>query len=51
MQEDRFYFYHRAEAEIRKARKATAPNAVRAHYYLAGLYFDRTYGDLRPIFS
>lgn len=45
MQDDRSYFYRRAEAEIRMAQKATAPQAVRAHYHLAGRYLDRAYGD------
>lgn len=43
MQSERDYFYNRAEAEIRMAQQATAPEAVRAHYQLAGLYLDRVY--------
>lgn len=45
MQDDRSYFYHRAEAEIRMAQEATAPQAVRVHYDLASHYLDRAYGD------
>ena len=45
MQDDRLYFYRRAEAEIRMAEKATTPQAVHAHYRLAERYLDRANGD------
>lgn len=38
------YFYGRAEAELRMAQAARNPNAVRAHYILAGHYLNRAYG-------
>ncbi len=47
---DREYFYRRAEAELKMAQSARDPNAVRAHYTLAGHYLDRAYGghERRP---
>lgn len=44
MENDRSYFYDRAEAELDMAQKATAVEAVKAHYTLAGYYLDRVYG-------
>ena len=42
--EDRDYLNDRAEAELVLAQKADHPEAVRAHYLLAGYYLDRLYG-------
>jgi hypothetical protein len=41
---DKDYFYSRAEVELRMAQTARDPNAVRAHYTLAGHYLDRAFG-------
>ncbi|HEU0066331.1 MAG TPA: hypothetical protein VFQ57_03725 [Sphingomonas sp.] len=43
-QDDKRYFYHRAEAELERAQNAEHPSAVRAHYLMAGYYLDRVYG-------
>jgi len=43
MRDDRAYFLARAEAQMALARRASCENAARAHYYLAGLYWDRAY--------
>ena len=45
--EDRDYFYRRAETELHMAQAATVPEAVKAHYQLAGYYLDRVYGETR----
>jgi len=37
------YLYQRAEAELRMARQARAPEAMQAHQQLASLYLDRFY--------
>lgn len=42
---DQTYFYERAEAELARAQRADHPEAVKAHYLLAGYYLDRVYGD------
>ena len=39
-QDDLHYFQDRAEQEIRRAELADHPDAVRAHYQLAGYYLD-----------
>jgi hypothetical protein len=39
-QADLEYFQHRAEQEIALAQVSAHPQAVRAHYLLAGLYLD-----------
>ena len=44
MLDDRAYYYQRAAAEISMAQRATGPQAVRAHYNLAGHYLDQAYG-------
>lgn len=44
MQHDRPYFYRRAEEELRMAKNAASPQAVRVHYHLAGHYLDRAFG-------
>ena len=43
MKDDRAYFLKRAEAQIEFARQAANEEAARAHYHLAGLYWDRAY--------
>lgn len=42
---DRHYFYGRAETELERAQRAAHPEAVKAHYVLAGYYLDRAYGE------
>ena len=49
MREEEEYFYKRAEAELELAQRATRPEAVKAHYTLAGHYLDRVYGDGRRL--
>lgn len=46
MYEDKDYFYDRAEAELEAAQRALSPEAVRAHYILAGHYLDKVYGPV-----
>jgi hypothetical protein len=46
---DRDYFYRRAEAELKMAKMARDPGAMRAHYTLAGHYLDRAYGGHDPL--
>ena len=48
MADERAYFSRRAETELNMAQRAAAPEAVRAHYTLAGYYLDRVYGEDRP---
>jgi hypothetical protein len=38
------YFFRRAEQELEMAAASEVPEAVRAHYVLAGYYLDRCYG-------
>ncbi|MGK6356860.1 hypothetical protein ACMGDH_16730 [Sphingomonas sp. DT-207] len=45
MREDSDYYRGRAEAEIAAAHKAEKPEAMRAHYILAGYYLDRAHGS------
>ena len=50
-EDDRSYFYSRAEEEIERARSSSNERVVKFHYLLAGLYLDRVYGaqgDPRP---
>ncbi|WP_165356254.1 hypothetical protein [Sphingosinicella sp. BN140058] len=42
--EDRDYFYRRAEQEIACAQAAAGERQVRLHYQLADLYLDRVFG-------
>lgn len=42
--EDRVYFYRRAEEEIERARLSVTDQLVQFHYVLAELYLDRIYG-------
>jgi predicted alpha/beta hydrolase family esterase len=39
-EQDRAYFYERAEAELALAQRASHPKAVRSHYLLAAYYLD-----------
>lgn len=41
--DDKDYFYTRAEAELERSQQATHPAAVHAHYALANLYLDVVY--------
>jgi hypothetical protein len=43
--DDRAYFEERAEIELQAAEASEHPDAVRAHYLLAGYYLDRVHGD------
>ena len=43
--EDSDYFERRAETELALAQAADHPNAVRAHYVMAGRYLDRLYAQ------
>jgi hypothetical protein len=43
--DDRDYYYRRAEQEIACAQASRNEEAVRVHYCLAGLYLDRVFGD------
>lgn len=45
MEQDKAYFYQRAEAELNLAQQASQPAVVKAHYQLAGYYLDRVYGN------
>jgi hypothetical protein len=44
MSEDRNYYMQRAEEELEIAQQSQQPEAVKAHYTLAGFYLDRAYG-------
>lgn len=41
--DDQSYFLTRAEAEVQLAHRAGDENAARAHYQLAGFYWDRAF--------
>lgn len=41
IEQDRLYFQHRAEEELQRAQRATAPEANVAHHQLAEAYFDQ----------
>jgi hypothetical protein len=45
MDDDQHYYLERAEAELMMAQQSAVPEAVKAHYLLAGLYLDRAYDD------
>jgi hypothetical protein len=45
MREDSDYYRGRAEAEIAAAHRAERPEAMRAHYILAGYYLNRVHGS------
>jgi hypothetical protein len=42
------YYERRAEVELEQAQAAGHPNAVRAHYHLAGHYLDLIHGETEP---
>ena len=48
MEDDKEYFYKRAESELEMAQRAIIPEAVKAHYTLAGHYLDKVYADQQP---
>ena len=39
------YYLERAEAELTMAQRSTSPQAVKAHYTLAGYYLDLVYSE------
>jgi hypothetical protein len=43
--DDRDYFYRRAEMELKLAAESRCPPAVKAHYELAGHYLERVYAE------
>jgi hypothetical protein len=43
--DDKAYYYRRAEEEIERAQSSLDEKAVSAHYHLAGFYLDRVYGE------
>lgn len=45
MEDDKSYFYIRAEAELRMAQRSDHPAVVKAHYTMAGHYLDKVYGS------
>ncbi len=45
VEKDKEYLEARAEAELKLAKDAEHPAAVRAHYLLADLYLDQLHGD------
>jgi hypothetical protein len=44
-EDDLQYYYKRAETELERAQRAANPEAVKAHYLLAGYYLDRVYNQ------
>ena len=47
-EQDRAYFYRRAETELELAQKATTPAAVKSHYTIANEYLERAWADGEP---
>ncbi|WP_177179169.1 MULTISPECIES: hypothetical protein [unclassified Sphingomonas] len=45
MNDDKEYYYKRAESELEMAQRTEVPEAVKAHYTLAGYYLDKVYND------
>lgn len=45
MEDDKDYFYKRAENELEMAQRTAVPEAVKAHYTLAGYYLDKVYNE------
>ena len=43
--DDKEYYYQRAESELEMAQRTEVPEAVKAHYTLAGYYLDKVYND------
>lgn len=41
LEDDRFYYQHRAEVEVERAQTATLPNVVQVHYQLAEAYLEK----------
>jgi hypothetical protein len=46
--EDLSYYQMRAEAELEQAQQSSHPEAVKAHYLLAGMYLDMVHRELTP---
>lgn len=46
--EDQAYYLERAEEELERAQRSDHPDAVKAHYLLAGFYLDLVYGEGTP---
>ena len=46
--DDKEYYYRRAESELEMAQRTENPEAVKAHYTLAGYYLDKVYNDDAP---
>ena len=51
MTDDHAYFLERAEAQVAFAREAACEEAARAHYHLAGLYWDRAFNPTMQVTS
>lgn len=45
MSDDKEYYYHRAETELKQAQASEIPEAVNAHYELATAYLDLAYSE------
>ena len=45
VKDDKEYYYRRAESELEMAQRTEIPEAVKAHYTLAGYYLDKVYND------
>lgn len=45
MDDEKSYFYTRAEAELKMAQRSDHPAVVKAHYTMAGHYLDKVYGN------
>jgi hypothetical protein len=43
--DEKSYFYIRAEAELEMAQRSDHPAVVKAHYTMAGHYLDKVYGN------
>lgn len=43
--DDKEYYYRRAESELEMAQRTEVPEAVKAHYTLAGYYLDKVYNE------
>ncbi len=48
VRDDKEYYYRRAESELEMAQRTEIPEAVKAHYTLAGYYLDKVYNDAPP---
>lgn len=47
-EQDRAYFYRRAETELELAQRATSAAAVMSHYTIANEYLERAWADGEP---